>query len=103
MQFQPQAHRPQIVQTPDGRRFAQQGTQLREVKRKPKPLPQPIILPDGTIQAPLPEIPPDQIAQVVGLLERAHAGNQDPEVVCASRVRVHVPEASDGDPPGSRR
>lgn len=64
---------------------APDGT-LVPIKKKPKVVQQE----DGT-QLELPEISPESVAQIVGLLERAFSGGQDP-VIVAQSSRPHVPQ-----------
>lgn len=77
-----------MVKTPDGQKWILEadGT-LKPAQKKPPPPPQPG--PNG--EPPIPEIPPEQISVVVSYLERAFAGNQEPEVVAQSG-RSMVPE-----------
>lgn len=76
--------RPKIVQTPDGQKFLQHPNgQLTAVKKKKKQAP-PIA--DG-----MPTIEQSKVDTVVGYLERAFAGGQDPETLAQSG-RTMVPE-----------
>jgi hypothetical protein len=69
------------------------NTRLIPAKKKPKMIP-PTHNPDGSVATPaiqLPEVDPASVAIVVGYLERAYAGNQDPEIVAQSQ-RASVPD-----------
>ncbi len=85
---------PRFVRSADGQTFAQTpDNRLIPIKRKPKVIP-PTHNPDGTVATPaieMPEVDPAQVAIVVGYLEKACAGKQDPEVVAQSG-RSLVPE-----------
>jgi hypothetical protein len=87
----PQA--PVLVQTPDGRTHLKRGSVLVPLRAKKKIIQAATTNADGT-PGPVLELPavaPELIAQVVGFLERAFAGNQDP-VVVAQSYRSMVPE-----------
>jgi hypothetical protein len=82
--------KPQITLGPDGKRYLlmPDGSVRGPLKKKtPKVQPE---APPG--EPPLPEIDPQQMAQAVGLLERAFAGNQEPEVVAQSAVSMIPPD-----------
>ena len=93
-----QPARPQMVKSADGQVFLQRsdgagGTVLVPAKKKPKVIPA-IVNADGTVASPaieLPEVDPKAIELLVGYLERAYDGKQDPEVVARSS-RTSVPE-----------
>jgi hypothetical protein len=97
----PQQARPRIVAAPDGTRFLQSPDGgLRPLKpRVRKPVPAPDVAPAGPAMetppvpatAPLPKLDPEIVAQSVAYLERAFAGNQDPDVVAQS-VRPLLPD-----------
>lgn len=71
---------PRVVRAPDGSRFIQQPNgSVIPVKKKPKVVPQE----DGT-QLEIPEIPAANIEALIGYLERAFNGNQDPVIVAQS-------------------
>lgn len=77
-----------IVQTPSGEKFMVDaaGT-LTPVKKKPPAPPQPG--PNG--EPPIPVIKQEVLDNMINYLERAYAGNQDPEVVAQSG-KAMVPE-----------
>jgi hypothetical protein len=86
------------VKSADGQVFLQRsdgsgGTVLVPAKKRPKVIPA-TMNPDGSVATPpieLPEIDPENIQRLVGFLERAYDGKQDPEVVARSS-RTAVPE-----------
>lgn len=88
----------QLVQDPTGQKFllvndGKGRQQLVPVKKKPKVIPATTNA-DGTVATPavqLPEVDPAQVALLVGYLERAFAGNQEPEIVAQSG-RTSLPE-----------
>lgn len=87
----PQA--PVLVQTPDGRTHLKRGNVLVPLRAKKKVIQAATTNADGT-PGPVLELPavaPEVIAQVVGFLERAFSGSQDP-VVVAQSYRSMVPE-----------
>lgn len=88
----------QLMTDADGQRVwlvtdASGGQRILSAKKKPKVIPA-TTAPDGTVVTPeieLPEIDPAAIAMLVGYLERAFSGKQDPEVVAQSH-RSSVPD-----------
>jgi hypothetical protein len=80
-----QPEQQKIVRTPDGTRYLQVGTQLREVKRKPK-----MIATDAGEQVAAPVVDKDQIKLLINYLEQSLGNNIDPEVVAQSG-RAHIP------------
>lgn len=109
----PEGPRPgQVVAGPNGQRFVMSPRgRLVPVKRRPQvvaaPVPQTqmqtVVAEDGTTsevevpveaapaEAPVPEVDPVLLSQLIGYLENALGGNQDPEVVAQS-MRSRVPE-----------
>lgn len=84
---------PSLVQGPDGKTYMKRGGTLVPVRVKKKVIQATTTNPDGT-PGPVLELPavaPEVIASVVGFLERAFSGNQDP-VVVAQSYRNMVPE-----------
>ena len=87
-----QTGKPMIVAQPNGQKFRLEadGKTLTPVKQRVAPKPKPVN-PDGTPAIELPEISQETISLVVGMLERAFAGDQQPEVVAQS-WRMNIPE-----------
>jgi hypothetical protein len=79
----------QIVQGNDGQKYVLETAtgKLSPVKKKPPPPPQPG--PNG--EPPIPVIKQETLDGMINYLERAFAGNQDPEVVAQSG-RAMIPE-----------
>jgi hypothetical protein len=76
----------QFVRDPKTKKvYANTPQGLVPLKPKPKVMTQE----DGT-QVELPEIDPEQVKQIIGLMERAFTGNQDP-VIVAQSSRPHIP------------
>lgn len=84
--------KPVVLRSKDGQTFVQHQGRLLPVKKKPKVIPAQANA-DGTItpEIVLPQIDEVRVKELVGYLERAFAGNQDPEVLAQS-ARPMVPD-----------
>lgn len=87
----PQA-KPVVVQGPDGQNYILRGGRLFPAKKKVKTIPAQANA-DGTVtpEIVLPQVDEETIKGLVGFLERAFEGGQDPDVVAQSG-RAMVPE-----------
>lgn len=88
-----QSQKPQLVQGPDGNTYWLRGGKLLPAKKKQKVIPAQTNA-DGTVVTPemvLPQVDEDTVKNIVGLLERAFEGGQDPHIVAQSS-RSMVPE-----------
>lgn len=90
--------RPVVAKDQDGNRFVITPDGIRApVKRKPKVIPAQMS-PDGTVIVPelvLPEVDADTMKRVIGMLQAAYDGNQEPETV-AMTFRDHIPDSIKG-------
>ncbi len=102
-----QRQAPQIFAGPNGQRFMMRKGKIVPVKPRPELLkPQPpqtqtVVAADGTstevpveaapVEAPIPEVDPELVTQLINYLENAFGGNQDAQVVAQS-MRSRVPE-----------